>query len=1810
MDYVQGRRHRGLTSAGLLSGIAALVATAMALHQPRAGRSEILPAKADARAQAATQLARLPLQFEQHGERFLAHGPGYALAIDPAGAALRLRGNDDRYHDISLSPRGAGSDGELVGEARSRGTANYFRGDDAARWHTQLPMYSKLRHLSVYPGIDLLYYGRDRQLEYDFEIAPGADPQRIVLDIDGAETATVNATGDLELGVAGGTLLQHRPFAYQTGRDGRIEPVASQYRVAPIDDGHGRRHELRFELGDYDRSRALVIDPLLSYSTYIGGVKADDLFAMVAVADGIIIAGTGGCQSNVGGPYSFPTTAGAFDTLCQANEDAYVAKLSNDGGELLFSSFIGGESDDQATALAVDAAGNVYVGGHTRADGTNSFPRTPGAYQTEAGYVGDGFLVKLDATGSQLLYGTLFGGKGSFDFVYGLAVDAAGDVYMTGQGDHRSDRPFPVTEGAYDTTPNGDYDAYVAKLRPAGVGAADLLWSTLLGGTETDQGNAVYVNDFGVYVVGSTTLDFSSAGRQPYPTTANAHRATHTGGTDAFFTVLSLDGKTLKYSTLIGSEGSDRGVAMAADTSGKAYVGGYSSRQRGFPATTGAYDTTQDPDSDDGFIAKYDPSKSGAASLLWATLLGGSGADSVEALAVSADDKLYAAGYTSNFGTRPFPTTPGAMSSAPNSSSGSGTDARDAFFAVLPAGGTRLLYSSFFGGAFEDRARTLVMDASGLPVFGGVTRSNNLLTSTYENPYQSRNAGGSDGFVTRFGLIADSTAQFTSTQYTVPRSATFAEISVERLGSTQGAFEVHYSTTAGTAHPGSDYRAVSGEVEWLDGEGSTKSFRIPIMTSSLAGDAASADEEAPYGKTILLKLSLANGQVGTPANAVLTILFDPPKPGTIAFDPDEISVDEGAGAVQLTLTRSGGDDGDVSVRVRSEDVTARAGQDYGAFDAVVTFVDGDHEPQTISVPITDDTLDEERESFRLNFSEATGEVEVGNSADLYINDNDEPPPAGQIEFDAATLSVDERVGLASVRVRRVNGSGGAVSASLRSVNGSALGGSDYLPVDQSLSFADGDTTPKTVMLTIINDSADEDDEQFELQLANAGGGATIGDQAAMQIGIVDDDAAPAVQLVEATSAAAENAGTVYVRLRLSTASGKTVTAPFTLSGSAARDVDYAIAGGNVVFAPGITEQRIAVALIDDSLVEELETIGLTLAAPANATLGTIRSHTLTISSEDVARPGSLQLAADSLRVNEADGSATITVTRRNGSEGAVSARVSSRDGSAIAGADYTALSATVNFADGDSEPKIVSLAITDDGVDEADEVLSVQLAEAAGGAAIGTPASMQVTIDDDAAAPYQPGVLQLAAGDFGVIENAGPGLVTIHRVGGSDGAASVRLSTADDSAQAPADYAATDVLVEWADGDAAPKTVAIAIVDDTLVEAPERVALLLSQPGGAAIGDIGSGHLSIVDDDQPAPTMPGVLRFAVDAISVNENAGTVSVTVQRVNGDDGAVSVVYATHNGSASAGADYTAAGGTLSWADGDTGARSITLAITDDTLVEGNEGYTLTLATPAGGALLGTPNRIAVSIVDNDSGELQGKSGGGAFGGGAAGLLALAALLRRRGGAWAATLITSAFAAMPMLANAAGGGWYAGLRGGPSSGPIDSHKLEARLRERGYAIDADVDRHDVAGTLYAGYWLKPDLALELGVYDLGDYRVRIDGGRGDIGALAAAAAHKLPGSGSGVSLGLRPLLRFSEHLALDVRGGLSYGQLRSEVRGAQLRVRREQESVGVNGGLGLLLSVGRLKIGVGAEAYVPGNGSAVYPAYGLVELHFGSPP
>jgi len=627
----------------------------------------------------------LPMSFAaNHGQfaprvRYAALGAGYQLAATDAGFELALAGRRMRIDFAGARRRSPVADGRLPG------VANYLIGGDQRRWRTAVPTYRELVYRRAWPGIDVALYGAGGRFEYDLRVAPGADLRAARLAFPGARVR-IAPDGSLRVGA----LRQLAPTAYQW-RGGRRVAVASRY-VRHADGTIGVR------VGRYDRRRALVIDPVLAYSTYLGASGTEEGTAIAVDGAGSAYV-TGQTQST-----GFP----AAGTL-RGGSDAFVSKLSADGSALVWSTFLGGSGLDQGNGIAVGGDG-VVVGGWTT---STDFPTRTPAQGANAG-IKDAFVLKLTPGGDALVWSTYLGGAGS-DEVTGTAVDAAGSAYLVGTTESTNFHTANAIQGAN----AGGSDAFAAKVDTSGA----LVYSTYLGGAGNDVGAGVAA-DGNAYVTGGT-------GSTDFPTTASALQPANAGSLDAFVTKLDPAGAPA-YSTYLGGAGYDAATAIALAPAGAPVVVG-STQSPAFPTTPTAPQAHLSGPSD-GFVARL---TSAGTALAASTYLGGSNVDAVGGVAVDPEGRTVVAGRTLS---TDFPTV------GPVQAAKSG--ALDAFVTQLDAASASLLTSTYLGGNGTDQAAGVAVDAGGNAYATGRTEADFPTAGAL----QGTSGGGIDAFVAKLAF--------------------------------------------------------------------------------------------------------------------------------------------------------------------------------------------------------------------------------------------------------------------------------------------------------------------------------------------------------------------------------------------------------------------------------------------------------------------------------------------------------------------------------------------------------------------------------------------------------------------------------------------------------------------------------------------------------------------------------------------------------------------------------------------------------------------------------------------------------------------------------------------------------------------------------------------------------------------------------------------------------------------------------------------------------------------------------------------------
>jgi Beta-propeller repeat len=652
---------------------------------------------------------KLSLGFERNeGQadpkvKFLARARGYTISLTGNETVMRFTG-----------PKTAAVRMKFVGQQRNAlvegvdalpGTTNYLLGSGASN-RSNIRSYKKVRYSDIYPGINVEYRGNGRILEYDFVLKPGADPDKIRIAFSGVHGTSIDPSGDLILKTDADPIVQKKPHVYQEV-DGEEKIVEAAYVI--------RGRDVGFRIAGYDRTKPLVIDPELVYSTYFGGSGADTGFGIAVDPQGAVyVAGSTASPD-------FPIQSAAQINNKGGSSDAFIFKLDPTGSQIVYSTFIGGAGTDEAHSIAVDAGGNAYITGFTQ---SNDFPIVNG-FQTTRGGLEDAYVLKLNSSGTGIVFSTFLGGKGD-DRGFSIALDAANNIYVTGI---TSSTNFPTANPFQRSNAGGFADGFIAKISAAG----GLIYSTYVGGRGNDNPLGIAVDANGAaYVTGWTTsINFPLA---------NAFQAKFGGlsipiGTDDIF-VLKLNpaGTALEYSTYIGGTGSDEATRIAVDSAGSAYVTG-TTTSLNFPVVNPFQSTLAQLTGSDAFVVKLAPD---GKSLIYSTYFGGFQNESGTGIAVDASGAAYIAGFTTSFD---LPTA--------NEIQGFIGGDRDAFVAKFAPAGNVLVFSTFLGGTAADSATGLTIDTAGNAYVVGFTNSGDFNTA---NAVQSANAGGQDVFLAKLNV--------------------------------------------------------------------------------------------------------------------------------------------------------------------------------------------------------------------------------------------------------------------------------------------------------------------------------------------------------------------------------------------------------------------------------------------------------------------------------------------------------------------------------------------------------------------------------------------------------------------------------------------------------------------------------------------------------------------------------------------------------------------------------------------------------------------------------------------------------------------------------------------------------------------------------------------------------------------------------------------------------------------------------------------------------------------------------------------------
>ena len=667
------------------------------------------------------RLDRIPLYFEQKG-------PG-SFVVNSGGSTLTLDRQGIHLSSIHMSIAHASRHATIEGEQLLAAPVTRFNGKQMSRSQ----VFERVRYRSIRPGVDLIFHGANGSLEYDFIIAPGANPEDLRFQLDPSSIASIDESGELNI-VHGaptafpGTLAWKRPVVYERESG---KPVTGRFLLD--------RNEIGFAIGPYDRTQTLIIDPVLNYVTYLGSTGNE--IGRVAADDqgNFYLAGSSTSQDLPVTAASFqPAFAGRTGNLITG--DVFVAKFSA-AGALTWLTYVGGKGDEYASGVAVDAQGNVLVTGFTN---SRDFPLKNAAQSSYGGQgtnsfvpFGDAFLSKLSPDGSQLIYSTYLGGRGD-DCSNAIVVDGRGNAYIAG---FTTSRDFPTTAGVLQPSFKGSAgqnvfpklgtpwitagDGFVAKYDSNGK----VVWATYFGGTSDDSINALALDANQNIYLGGMTLSYD------FPVSVNAPKKTFSGTEfqnefgnfgDAWVAKIDPTAANLIYSTYLGGRGDEAVAAIAVDVAGQLHVTG-STTSVDFPVTSNAYQRAYRGPSALSFFADflfgdafYTKVAADGGSFLYSTLLGGTGDDIGTGIAVDSAGTVYVGGITASLD---FPVTPDAIL---NKYQGG---AYDGFLVLFDAAGKQSS-ATYLGGSGNDLILSMALDKSGTLYFAGATGSPNLPTTT------------------------------------------------------------------------------------------------------------------------------------------------------------------------------------------------------------------------------------------------------------------------------------------------------------------------------------------------------------------------------------------------------------------------------------------------------------------------------------------------------------------------------------------------------------------------------------------------------------------------------------------------------------------------------------------------------------------------------------------------------------------------------------------------------------------------------------------------------------------------------------------------------------------------------------------------------------------------------------------------------------------------------------------------------------------------------------------------------------------------
>lgn len=661
--------------------------------------------------------------------KFLTRAKGYNIYFTSDRAVFKFT-SKGITNVLSMNFVNFNSNTKISAADELESKSNYFIGPNSSSWFSGVANYSRVEYKDIYPGINAIFYGNNNQLEYDFLVSPGSDPDAINLSFEGANKIETDSEGNLIISIGSEIIKFQKPYAYQEINSVRTD-IKTEYEV--------KNNQVNFIVSEYDKNVPLIIDPLLVYSTYLGGSGNEDVSVIDVDQNGYAyIAG----QTN---SIDFPTTTGVFDEVCDnggatCNKDIFVTKLNPIGSELIYSTYIGGEGFQEGFGIAVDPSGFAHISGFTN---SGDFPTTPAAYDTTQNGFSDVFALKLNQSGSSIIYSTFIGGADT-DEARKIDIDSGGNLYVTGI---TRSQDFPTTTGAFDTEKEPEEtDPFVTKLSGDG---SNVIYSTFLGGSQTDEGFDIFVNQNNeAFIVGETQSS-------DYPTTTLAIptcTALTCSGSNVFLSKLNSSGSSLLYSNHFGGLQNEEGFGVVSEGQFAYVVGSTSSPE--FTTTFNSFDTSHNGDID-AFLVKIDTI---TGSLSYSTFIGGENSDQAFDISLDENSDLFLSGSTISPG---FPVTSDALDST------CGTDGlceaqdgptSDIYLMKFDKDNFNLIYSTYYGGKDNETALSMVLNSNDIFLTGMIDPLDNSDFSpvfpTTINAFDRVFNGGTESFAIRISLIS------------------------------------------------------------------------------------------------------------------------------------------------------------------------------------------------------------------------------------------------------------------------------------------------------------------------------------------------------------------------------------------------------------------------------------------------------------------------------------------------------------------------------------------------------------------------------------------------------------------------------------------------------------------------------------------------------------------------------------------------------------------------------------------------------------------------------------------------------------------------------------------------------------------------------------------------------------------------------------------------------------------------------------------------------------------------------------------------